>query len=77
MRRFGLLDEYAERSGSPFNIAVLIAWLAPVCVGLYLIFSQGLFAAYAVIPCWLFCGVLYLLLSKQFQGNLNRSEARS
>lgn len=62
MRRFGLADEYAERTGSA-NLAALVAWLLPVLVGLYLIFWQGLFAAYAVIPAWLACGVLYLVLS--------------
>ncbi|TWU03639.1 purine-cytosine permease family protein [Neorhodopirellula pilleata] len=64
MQRFGLNDEYAMRNGSSINVAVLIAWLLPVAVGLYLIFWQGLFAAYAVVPCWIACGVIYLLLSK-------------
>ncbi|MHC4996219.1 MAG: purine-cytosine permease family protein [Planctomycetota bacterium] len=67
MKKFGLTDEYARRSGSPFNVAVLLAWALPVCVGLYLIFWQGLFAAYAVIPAWLACGVIYLVLSKLTQ----------
>ncbi len=62
LARFGLRDEYAARSGSA-NPIVLVAWLLPVIVGLYLIFWQGLFAAYAVIPCWFACGVLYFVLS--------------
>jgi NCS1 family nucleobase:cation symporter-1 len=49
------------------NIAVLISWLLPVLVGLYLIFAKGIFAAYAVIPAWLACGVIYLALSKLTQ----------
>jgi NCS1 family nucleobase:cation symporter-1 len=64
MRKFGLQDEYAHRKGSPISIAVLVAWLLPVAVGLYLIFEHDLFAAYAVIPCWVTTGVMYLLLSK-------------
>jgi len=64
MKTFGLREEYAVVSGVQINIAVMIAWLLPVAVGLYLIFVQGVFAAYAVIPCWIACGVLYLLLSK-------------
>lgn len=67
LRKFGLQDEYAFQNGVQVNLAVLIAWLLPVAVGLYLIFWQGLFAAYAVIPCWLICGVLYLVLSKLTQ----------
>lgn len=64
MKRFGLRDEYAIHSGTQFNIAVMIAWLIPVAIGLYLIFQQDVFAAYAVIPCWMACGVLYFVLSK-------------
>ncbi len=67
MKRSRLADEYALRTGSSVNMAVLIAWLLPVAVGLYLIFWQGLFAAYAVIPAWLACGGIYLLLSKTTQ----------
>ncbi len=67
MKRLGLRDEYAVRSGVKVNIAVLLAWLLPVAVGLYLIFVRKLFPAYAVIPCWITCGVLYLALSKLTQ----------
>ncbi len=67
MKKFGLVDEYAAHSGVGINLAVLIAWLLPVGVGLYLIFWKGLFAAYAVIPAWFACGVIYLALSKLTQ----------
>ena len=67
MKKYGLRDEYATHSGTQVNVAVMIAWLLPVAVGLYLIFNKGLFAAYAVIPCWIACGVLYLVLSKIMQ----------
>lgn len=69
MKTFGLRDEYAVHSGSGVNIAVMVAWLLPVAVGLYPIFAQGLFAAYAVIPCWVACGVMYLVLSKLTQNS--------
>jgi NCS1 family nucleobase:cation symporter-1 len=68
MKRWGLLDEYALRTGQNVNLAVLLAWVLPVSVGLYLIFFHGIFAAYAVIPCWIACGVIYLALSVAFQG---------
>lgn len=67
VKKFGLADDYALRTGSTVNTAVLIAWLLPVSVGLYLIFWQELFAAYAVIPAWIACGVIYLALSKVTQ----------
>ena len=52
MKRFGLKDEYANRSGVSVNVAVMLSWLLPVAAGLYAIFARGVFAAYAVIPCW-------------------------
>ena len=73
LKKFGLRDEYAFHKGLQINVAVLIAWLLPVAVGLYLImvktslFPGKLFAAYAVIPCWFVCGLLYLVLSKLTQ----------
>ena len=69
MKKFGLRDEYAVHSGTKVNIAVMVSWLLPVAIGLYLIFQQGLFAAYAVVPCWVACGVLYLVLSKFTQNH--------
>ncbi len=67
MKKFGLREEYAVHSHSRMNVAVMVAWLLPVAVGLYFILVQGLFAAYAVIPCWVVCAVMYLLLSKFIQ----------
>jgi purine-cytosine permease-like protein len=67
MKRFGMADEYAQRCGLQINLAVLLAWALPVAVGLVLIFVLGVFAAYCVIPCWLACGMLYLLLSRTLQ----------
>jgi purine-cytosine permease-like protein len=73
MKQMGMDEEYALKSGTPINFAVLIAWLLPVCVGLYLIFQQGIFAAYAVIPAWLACGIIYLAVSKVTQKPLASS----
>lgn len=67
LKKWGLNDEYANRTSSSINVAVLIAWLLPVAVGLYCIFAQGLFAAYAVIPAWIACAIIYLVLSKWIQ----------
>lgn len=74
MKKLGLRDEYAYHSGTQANLAVLFAWLLPVAIGLYLILWQGLFAAYAVIPCWIVCGLLYLMLSKLTQKKRSASQ---
>ncbi len=67
MKKFGLREDYALHTGTTVNVAVLVAWLLPVAIGLYFIFAMGLYAAYAVLPCWLACGAIYLMLSKVTQ----------
>jgi len=64
MKKIGLQDEYATVTGASFNFTVLFAWLLPVGVGLWLIFQQGIFAAYVVIPCWIASAILYPLVSQ-------------
>ena len=64
---FGMADlsifRFARSMGSGGAPAIgmflghYMACLLSVVVGLYLIFQHGLFAAYAVIPCWIVCGV--------------------
>jgi hypothetical protein len=58
-----LCDQYALRTGISLKNTVLIAWLALVAAGLYLFIATGLFAAYFVIPCWLTCGSMYVIVS--------------
>lgn len=67
MKRFGLQDEYAQQRSLKVNLAVLIGWLLPVSIGVYLILWQGVFSVYPVIPCWIASGILYLVLSKFLQ----------
>ncbi len=71
MKRFGLRDEYSRRTGVAINVAVMLAWLLPVAAGLYMILVQKLFPVYAVIPCWIASGVLYLVISKFSQTATN------
>ena len=75
IRRLGLTDELAEATGVRLNLAVVIAWLLPVSVGLYLIFARGLFAAYAVVPAWFACGGVYLMLSWVMQRSTDRTSS--
>lgn len=63
-KTMGFLTDAAEARRSSFNLAVLLAWLIPVVPALYLIFYQGYFAAYCVIPAWIAAGLLYIILAK-------------
>ena len=68
-KRFDFRREYALKHGITLSVPALVAWLLPVCVGLYLIFQQGVFAAYCVIPAWFACGALYVALIRATQGS--------
>ncbi|MCM2370419.1 purine-cytosine permease family protein [Aporhodopirellula aestuarii] len=79
MKRFGMREEDAFHRGTSFNLAVLLAWVIPVALGLYLIFvptslfPEKLFAAYAVVPCWIASGVIYFALSLLMRDKSNLS----
>lgn len=63
-KRVGIASEPAARSGSSFNFAVLLAWLIPVAVGLWFYQAKGVNSFFLPLPCWLACGVLYIVLTK-------------
>ncbi|MGJ8651111.1 MAG: purine-cytosine permease family protein [Opitutaceae bacterium] len=69
-------DWYCKRKADPeafhrfsptssFNLPVLFAWLIPVGIAVYCIQFLGVSAWYCPLPCWLACGLLYLLLSRR------------
>jgi NCS1 family nucleobase:cation symporter-1 len=68
-------DWYFERKGDPanlhnarpassFSIPVLLAWLIPVAIAMYFIFGMGMTAWFFPLPCWIACGLLYLLFKR-------------
>jgi nucleobase:cation symporter-1, NCS1 family len=63
-RRLGMATDPAFKSGSSFNKSVLLAWLIPVSVGMYLHFKLDVFASYLPLPCAIACGFLYIVFSK-------------
>ena len=70
-RRIGVVPFYAEASGHGFSKSVLLAWLLPVGVSVYLIFAHGITTWYFPLPAWIACGVLFLLFSRmRGQANL-------
>ncbi len=69
-RRAGVVENYAEKSGLRFNPAVFWAWA--ISFGLFYIVSWqfDVFLSFVTLPAWLLCGVLFLVLSRQWQGSL-------
>jgi purine-cytosine permease-like protein len=68
-RRLGLIPNYAEYRGIPFNLAVLLAWLLSMVVFYTISARQGIFLSFFTLPAWITCGALYLLISKWYQKN--------
>jgi nucleobase:cation symporter-1, NCS1 family len=63
-KRLGIVAEPAARSGSSFNVAVLVAWVIPVAIGLWLYFRFDVPAFFLPLPCWVACGLLYIGFQK-------------
>jgi len=70
-KKVGIATDYAEKTGTSFNIAVLLAWVIPVAAGLWIYRTQGINSFMLPLPCWLACGLLYILCTKL----LNRQTA--
>ncbi len=65
--KFGVVKNFAEKSGISFNMAVFLAWVLSGGVFFFISKSQGVFLSFLTLPAWLGCGVLYLVLSKWVQ----------
>jgi NCS1 family nucleobase:cation symporter-1 len=63
-RRVGIPAEYAARTGTRFNVAVLLAWTIPVLVALYFYRAHEVNAFFLPLPTWLACGALYIVFTR-------------
>lgn len=66
-KRLGIQEDYAEKSGMGFNVAVLAAWALSFGIFYFISKSQGVFLSFLTLPAWLTCGILHLLISKMIQ----------
>lgn len=67
-RRLGIATEWAQRTGSTFNLAVLLAWAVPVAVAMALYKTQQINSFMLPLPTWLACGALYVVFSRLLHG---------
>ena len=63
----GIIKNYAEYSGTSFNIAVFIAWALSFGIFYYISYSQGVFLSFLTLPAWLACGALFIIISNAYQ----------
>ena len=74
-RRKGNVEAFhAARSANSFNLVVLFAWLVPVGIAVFLIKTQGIAAHFFPLPCWIACGLIYLLLSRRAENSAATSK---
>lgn len=63
--RPGFAANWAEKTGSSTNIAVLLAWLIPVAICLFDFFvTKTVWASFMAVPAWVACGILYLVFNR-------------
>ncbi len=67
--KWGLKSNFASLTGSKSNMAVLLSWIITVVAFYSLSVANNIFLSFLTLPAWIFCGVLFLLLSKYFQKN--------
>jgi len=56
----------AEKNGTRFNLAVLLAWLIPVLIATYYIKFAGVESWFCILPCWIASGILHIVFSRVF-----------
>lgn len=63
--KWGLPTSPAVRWKRAFNLDVLLAWLVPIVIALWLLFARDVPAHFLPLPCWIACGVIYAVLTKR------------
>jgi NCS1 family nucleobase:cation symporter-1 len=75
--KIGIATDPAAKSGASFNWIVLIAWLVPVAVAMYLANYQNVFASYLPLPTAIACGLIYAGLSSMQSKSTKSASLRS
>ncbi len=65
-RKMGFQQFAAEKNGTRFNMAVVLAWLIPVLIATYFIQFQGVASWFCILPCWIASGILHIAFSRVF-----------
>ena len=67
--RCGFTQDWAQKTGRRFNVAVLLAWAVPLSIFYYLYLKYGIFPSYMTLPVYVLTGLLYLVLAKALNGS--------
>jgi len=64
---FGIKKFYAEKAGLKYNPAVLISWVGSIVLFSFISIKYDIFLSFLTLPAWIFCGVLFMIVSKYIQ----------
>ncbi|UII78720.1 cytosine permease [Flagellimonas sp. CMM7] len=66
-KRYNVIEDYANKKNIGFNKAVFWSWA--ISFGLFYFISLyfDVFLSFVTLPAWVFCGILFLLLSSWYQ----------
>jgi purine-cytosine permease-like protein len=73
IKKFGLLDQYAERSHDSFNWAAGLTWFLTLAICVLLVRFAGIQIYFVSLPGWFIAAILYVGLSKIYQKRLQLS----
>ncbi len=73
MKKFGLKDSYAEKTGTSFNWAAGLAWLVTFAVCLWLAVTGRIQIYFVSLPGWFMAAALYIVLSYLQRNNKPRA----
>jgi purine-cytosine permease-like protein len=75
MRKFGLRSNYAEFSRTHFNWAAGLTWFLTLGTCVFLTKYVGIEIFFVSLPGWFIAAVLYVVLSKLYQKNIQQEAA--
>jgi len=66
-KQAGIVKNYAEVANLSFNKSVFWAWAISFGIFYFISVQFDVFLSFVTLPAWLFCGILFLALSKYWQ----------
>jgi purine-cytosine permease-like protein len=67
IRKLGMQEDYAEASGTSFNIAAGAAWIVTLCICVALVKFGGVQIYFVSLPGWFVAAVIYIVMSRLIQ----------
>jgi len=77
LKRLGLSDFYADKSGKKLNWAAAAAWTITLIVGLFMNIILGIEVFFLGLPGWFIASAIYIIFSKFYQSKVSLKTVKS